>query len=208
MRTSSLLSLSIGVGLAALAISVGADASQVRSAAPCGRERWNVKTLVDPAARKIDYKARRTTVEALRELPRPADIGPRTGRARPFEFMTYTVRAVVVKVRRTESLDLLLVIRGRSPTSTMLVAFPDTHACLEVAAGPRGGEIHSATDSLIADCGPAFPSHQWQKLAGTATITGVGFFDVRHATPGQAPNGFRLHPALSFRAPNCRFADD
>jgi len=93
----------------------------------------------------------------------------------------------------------------------MLVAFPDTHVCMEVSAGSKGGDIHSATDSLIADCGPAFPSDHWQKLAGTATITGVGFFDVRHAQAiddGQAPNGFRLHPALSFRSSNCTSRDN
>jgi hypothetical protein len=209
-RTGALLLVSAGVASTALTLSVAGQASEVRNSAPCGRERWNVKTLVDPAARKIDYAARRATVEELRELPRPPAIAPTAARARPFEFRTYVLRAGLVKVRRSKSLDLLLVIRGRDPSSTMLVAFPDTHACLEVAAGPRGGEIHSATDSLIADCGPAFPSQRWQKLAGTATITGVGFFDLRHAKPtdGEAPNGFRLHPALRFRAANCRFADD
>lgn len=206
-RKGSLLLVSTGLGSAALAVSIAGQASDVRNAA-CGRERWNVKTLADAAATKINYAPRRTTVEAMRGLPRPAGIGPRAVRAGPFEFVTYTLRAGLVKVRRTKSLDLLLVIRGQAPGSTMLVAFPDTHACLEVAAGPKGGEIHSATDSLIADCGPAFPSHRWQNLAGTATITGVGFFDVRHAKPteGQAPNGFRLHPALIFRSANCRFA--
>jgi hypothetical protein len=91
----------------------------------------------------------------------------------------------------------------------MLVAFPDTHVCMEISAGARGGDIHSATDSLIADCGPSFPSNRWQGLAGTATITGVGFFDVRHAKPihGEAPNGLRLHPALSFRSSNCTTKD-
>jgi hypothetical protein len=209
-RTGFLLLVTGVVVVAAQASSVLGQASDVQRGVPCGRERWNVKTLLDPAARKISFSPRWTTVEAMRAFPRPSHIGPRTARTRPFEFRTYALRATLVKIRRTRNLDLLLVIRGKTRRSTMLVGFPDTHACLEDTAGQRGGDIHSATDSVIADCGPAFPSNRWQKLAGTATMTGVGFFDVRHATAtdGQAPNGFRLHPALSFRATNCRNAHD
>src|SRR2546427_3041 len=39
-------------------------------------------------------------------------------------------------------------------------------------------------------------------LAGTATITGVGFFDPPHAT-GAAANGIELHPVLGFTSRNC-----
>ena len=35
-------------------------------------------------------------------------------------------------------------------------------------------------------------------LSGTATLTGVGFFDELHGQTGVAPNGIELHPVLSF----------
>jgi hypothetical protein len=35
-------------------------------------------------------------------------------------------------------------------------------------------------------------------LTGTATITGVAFFDVIHGQCGVAPNGIELHPVVKF----------
>jgi hypothetical protein len=87
----------------------------------------------------------------------------------------------------------------------MLISFPDTHTCLP-DPGAHGGDIHSATDGLNADCGPAIPSDRWVKLGGEADVSGVGFWEPRHATaqPWAAPNGIALHPALSFYAYGCR----
>ena len=39
---------------------------------------------------------------------------------------------------------------------------------------------------------------------GTATITGVGFFDFQHGRRGVAPNAIELHPVLGFSSANCR----
>lgn len=171
---------------------------------PCGHERWQVKTLLDPAAPRINYAPRPTTVNRLLALPRPHSVGPQTPRLAPVEFRTYSLHTPVVAAKRVQSFDTLLVI-GR-PGHTMLVVFPDTHTCLDQTVGPKGGEIHDATDSFNADCGPAIPYDHWQRLSGTADITGVSFFDVRHATStfGAAPNGIQLHPALGFYASNCR----
>jgi hypothetical protein len=42
-------------------------------------------------------------------------------------------------------------------------------------------------------------------LKGSATITGVAFFDVKHNNPqhGVAPNNIELHPVLRFSYPTC-----
>jgi hypothetical protein len=40
--------------------------------------------------------------------------------------------------------------------------------------------------------------------AGTATITGVGFFDFDHGETGVARNAIELHPVLAFRRATCR----
>jgi hypothetical protein len=174
---------------------------------PCGHERWNVKTLLDPAAPRINYTPRPTTVNRLLALPRPRSVGSQTPRLAPVEFRTYSLHTPVVAARRIQSFDTLLVI-GR-PGHMMLVVFQDTHTCLDQTVGPKGGEIHDATDQFNADCGPAIPYDHWQRLSGAADITGVSFFDVRHATPivGAAPNGIQLHPALNFSAPKCRQVD-
>jgi hypothetical protein len=42
-------------------------------------------------------------------------------------------------------------------------------------------------------------------LIGTASLEGVGFFDLKHGTPqvGVAPNNIELHPVLRFSVENC-----
>jgi hypothetical protein len=40
-------------------------------------------------------------------------------------------------------------------------------------------------------------------LRGSATITGVGFFDLLHGQTGVAPNGIELHPVLGFSRARC-----
>ena len=46
----------------------------------------------------------------------------------------------------------------------------------------------------------------FHNLAGTATITGVGFFDKIHNQTGVALNGIELHPALAFQSTDCKAA--
>jgi hypothetical protein len=41
-------------------------------------------------------------------------------------------------------------------------------------------------------------------LKGTATVTGVGFFDIIHGQTGVAPNGIELHPVLRFSNSTCQ----
>jgi hypothetical protein len=60
-----------------------------------------------------------------------------------------------------------------------------------------------ARRSIIAACGVP-PSSFFARLHGSASITGVGFFGVRHPRPqrGVAPNQIELHPVLAFRSPS------
>jgi hypothetical protein len=54
-----------------------------------------------------------------------------------------------------------------------------------------------ARAAFVRACG--YPSSSsFHFLRGTATITGVGFFDAIHGQTGVAPNGVELHPVLRF----------
>jgi hypothetical protein len=53
----------------------------------------------------------------------------------------------------------------------------------------------------VAACGEA--SSSFHDLVGTATITGVAFFDKKHGQNGIAPNGIELHPVLAFESADC-----
>jgi hypothetical protein len=58
-----------------------------------------------------------------------------------------------------------------------------------------------ARQALIAACGA--PATSFHILTGTATITGVGFFDLKHGQNGVAPNAIELHPVLKLSPASC-----
>ncbi|HEV2471701.1 MAG TPA: hypothetical protein VGS41_03485, partial [Chthonomonadales bacterium] len=92
--------------------------------------------------------------------------------------------------------DLVLTIAdsNRKGAPTMLVEFPDlTMVGAFSKWRERIGAARTAASAAIRRLGRSH--HPFR-----ATITGVGFFDYRHNQPGSAPNGFELHPVLSFHA--------
>jgi hypothetical protein len=206
MKGSSSFARKVALGgVAALTVLVAVIAQPVKATRLiCGNERRDVKMLVDPAASQIAFAPRATTVETLRALARPSRVAPTAPRLAPVEFRTYSLHVKLIAVTRASSLDTVLAVQGRTPGSTILIAFPDTHICLP-NPGSHGGDIHSATDGLYADCGPAIPFGRWVPLQGTADIVGVGFWEPHHASTPKwsAPNGLTLHPALSFYAHGC-----
>ena len=64
-------------------------------------------------------------------------------------------------------------------------------------------KARAAIDAYMRDCGHVVRG--WTQLRGTATIRGVGFFDLRHPTKqhGGAGNDAQLHPVLGFKAAPC-----
>jgi hypothetical protein len=86
----------------------------------------------------------------------------------------------------------------------MIVEFPNPSICLGAAGSIKRSAMLSARSSVLRACGPA-PNSYFTSLRGSATITGVGFFDVRHPLPqrGVAPNDIELRPVLEFRSTNC-----
>lgn len=58
--------------------------------------------------------------------------------------------------------------------------------------------MSTARQALVARVGEP-GTGSFTKLTGTATITGVGFFDFEHGQRGVAPNAIELHPVTGFR---------
>ena len=84
----------------------------------------------------------------------------------------------------------------------MIVEFP-SDTC-DTAASPAARLLMTqARVDLAAACGGE-PGTKAVTLTGSATITGVGFFDLIHGQAGVAPNGIELHPALTFSSVNCQ----
>jgi hypothetical protein len=161
----------------------------------CGVERWDVKTLTDSAARGLDLRPRPTTVWALTHLrTRPMLFGPRHP---PVETTTYRITARLVESRAEADQDIHLIVAGLThPAATMIVEFPDP-ACTIGAPPALPQRMTAARAALLRACGkpPA-------TLAGTATVTVVGFIDFPHSL-GTAKNGIELHPVLGFASRSC-----
>lgn len=165
-----------------------------------GHERWRVKTLTDARADEVNFTPKRTTIDALRAKPVPVPIRASTPRLDGVETTTYRVRATLVDARLVEDEDFHLVIRDRHRAHTMIVEFPDVR-CQPAARSIKKEAMRRAREALIRACGTIPTS--FVHLKGTATITGVGFFDKKHGQRGLAPNGIELHPVLSFRDASC-----
>jgi hypothetical protein len=171
------------------------------AATACGVERWPVKTLTDARARLVDLRPRATTVRALRALRAPA-VGPATPRLAGVERRTYRLRARLIELKLEADSDIHLVIAD--PTSrrrTMIVEFPAS-GCTHGARATLRREMSAARRAVIAACGTPSAT-RFERLSGSATITGVGFFDVIHGQTGVAPDGIELHPVLGFWARGC-----
>lgn len=166
----------------------------------CGVERWEVKTLQDDRAHLVDFTPLDTTVNALRRKRAP-DIDDDTPRIAAVETTTYRVRAQLVGFKKERDSDIHLVIGSpRDRRRTMIVEFP-TASCAPLASATARAKMTRARRALTDACGS--PTRSYRRLRGTATITGVGFWDEIHGQTGVAPNGIELHPVIAFRASRC-----
>jgi hypothetical protein len=191
-----------GAGLYGRAPSIARPASGTVLAS-CGTERWAVKTLTDPAASKVAYaKSKQKTVEALRHLKAPADLRPTTGRGLGTERSVYRVTALLMSMRREDDSDIHVVLADPKLGGSMIAEFPAA-ACMTGAAAKQRSAVEQARADLAAACGGE-PGVRPVTLTGTATLTGVGFFDPIHGQAGVAPNGIELHPVLTFASSNCK----
>jgi hypothetical protein len=137
----------------------------------------------------------------LRKKPHP-HVGPDTKRIKGVETTNYRVAAQLIEMRLEDDHDIHLVISvPGSPAKTMIVEFPDT-TCNGASSSPKRAKMASARSAVIAACGQPSSSH-FTNLNGTATVTGVGFFDIPHGQTGVAPNAIELHPVLKFSAAAC-----
>jgi hypothetical protein len=117
--------------------------------------------------------------------------------SRKRERRTYSVRARLISFAMEDDSDVHLVIADpRNLRQTMIAEFPSS-GCTRGAAASARRKMKRARSALIHACGR--PHNHFTGLLGTAKLTGVGFFDVKHGQRGLAPNGIELHPIIGFR---------
>ena len=79
----------------------------------------------------------------------------------------------------------------------MIVEFPSADTCDGAIDSIDAAQMKGARAALVAAYGEPPRSH-FEKLSGTASFVGVGFFDFNHGQTGVAPNAIELHPILGF----------
>ena len=167
------------------------------TARACGRERWRVKTLTDPAASQVSLTPVPSTVEAFRALTVPGTIEFGTPRLSQ-EKHSYTVTARLLWDKLESDSDFHVVIAGQSG-ATMIAEIPDPGCAAGSAVSTSLARVRRA---FVARFGEPSPE-RFERVHGTPTvrITGVLFFDVLHGQRGVAPNGVEVHPVLGFSSP-------
>jgi hypothetical protein len=145
----------------------------------------------------VNFAPVQSSVAELRSLVAPASL-PSSLRIAPTELTVFSLTAQVVEMKLEEDRDIHLVIAEPSdPTATMITEFPDADQCSGAVASAHVQEMRTARATLVAAFGQPSPS-QFTNVTGTATLTGVGFFDFLHGQTGVAPNGIELHPVIGF----------
>ena len=145
----------------------------------------------------MNLRPRATTIAALRALKAPLSLG--SSRIGPVELGTYRVHARLVEFKLEEDSDVHLVVADPSTGGTMIVEFPAS-SCLSGTLAKVKQRIAGARAALVGACGQPSSTH-FTHLSGTATITGVGFWDFKHGQAGVAQG---LHPLADGRSLDAR----
>jgi hypothetical protein len=171
---------------------VGAEQEATRTfhGAVCGTERWPVKTLADPGARRVNFTVRPATVRYLGSLR--ANPGGQDSRG-PLETRVFGVQARLVGVKEESDSDYHLILSEGA--ATMIAEMP-------LAACTSGAQHRYAMSTARAELehavgGPVGES--WIHPGLRVRVAGVLFFDFPHGQSGHARNYAELHPVTGFR---------
>src|SRR5204863_3319005 len=141
---------------------------------------------------------RAAAVDTLGTLAAPKNP---TDRVSPTETTTFKLTDVrMTAFKQEDDSDIHLALTD-DQNHTMIAEFPSA-SCDTTAAPELRAMMTKAREDFVKACGQ--PSDRYQTVDGTATLTGVGFFDRIHGQRGVAPNGIELHPVLSFATDRCR----
>jgi hypothetical protein len=207
------VAVAILAGLLALAAVQAPHRALSSPASECtGEYRWDIKTLSDDQANEVDLKAVNAGVADFWEDKKPPGFKSSI-RNPPLEKTVYRVKANLREARwvndaptatkKGGDLDIHLVIEAlTNPNKTMVVEFPFKDC---VHATPLLKKLFvAARNAFMTKCKGGTLRTQFHDLSGTATITGVGFYDKPHAS-GASQYGVELHPVLRFSSTDCQW---
>lgn len=159
-----------------------------------GDERWDIKTLTDADAKKVNFKADTVTIDFLRTIIPDRKIGnkiPRFG----IEFKTYVIKCDIREYRLEDDGDYHLVLVSLKDTNkTMIGEIPLTF-CESVAKSKYTKKFETSRQYFETKV----MSKKNKTKRGVYLIYGTAFYDKIHGQLGVAPNGIEIHPILSIK---------
>jgi hypothetical protein len=157
----------------------------------CGKERWDVKTMTDPAAGKVNIdEPQKKTIVDLIGLKAPIEPVER----QPEELTTYQLKGTITMAKLEADKDVHMVLSdGAGKTMIIESVSPDCAENSRVL-----DQITAVRQAVTAQFPGAIAGSREGGLAVPVTVTGVAFFDRLHGQEGVALNGIELHPVLSF----------
>ncbi|HVA72449.1 MAG TPA: hypothetical protein VNF02_05000 [Candidatus Limnocylindrales bacterium] len=174
----------------------GLPSNGIACGAPCGVERWPVKTLTDSDAASVNFSPRPTTVAWLIAQPAPSTLAE-DSRVAPLELQTFTVRAQLIAIKEEDDRDFHILLAGvNDPSATMIAEVPSDQ-CSGACSSRYAASFESVRRELESRFG--MPADRFRYVRGRVIVdvTGVAFFDFFHRQLDVAPNAIELHPVLA-----------
>lgn len=165
----------------------------------CGTERWDVKTLVDPGASKIDSTVKDSSIDTLINFNNAQPHSEYTAsepRHCPDECQTLRIHGNLIGFKMEADQDYHLVIADPYSGNTMIAEIPSS-VCDTVCSSGKGAQYDTLRQILDNNFGVPQGS-RFNKLQDPVpiTIVGIPFFDRIHGQTGVAGNGIEIHPVL------------
>lgn len=160
--------------------------------AQCGTEWWDIKTLTDKDAGKINFTPKETTVFDLVSMPKPDKLPKERMES---EEQTYSLTAILVGLKLEDDFDFHIVIKDLVKNKTMIIECPDPE-CTEVQKSSQYEQIKTVRKFFEDNFNPV---KKYKLVKGNIKlkVSGVLFFDKIHGQTGVAKNEVKLHPIIS-----------
>jgi hypothetical protein len=180
----------LAVSVAALAVSVAAQAGAAKPGPQCGGALWKQLTLADNG-KSVNWNPKVTTLGDIAKLVAPGRIT--ATRTTSFQRQAWKLDDVVVERYRLASDGELVFELYDVPSNTYMNAYIPSTSCMTTNAKLRKALV-GARNGFLKPC-PA-PTANWQMLGAHAVIFGVGFWNSVKTTEGALANGAELRPLV------------
>jgi hypothetical protein len=163
----------------------------------CGTERWQIKTVSDADAPRINWTPEHTSVSSLVALPAPATLDDARADA---EKKLYSVEAVLLgwkaETGQHGDRDFHLVLADPADLSRTMIAEVPSTDCVAACNSSQAQHFIQARQVLVERL--TAPQAHFRRFdpAWVVRVQGVGFFDIFHGQIGVAENCIELHPVV------------